>query len=125
MRDIHLTVSEEQSPYVQVTPYHPHNSVNLPRHLLHSTLHLLLGGDGLGHLYIHYTTMVIPFEQRNVIDYELPHRTINSCSLYHDNDNTTKKNVLKAIFRKKKLDVQFGITETSNDQFGIAGRGEF
>ena len=42
-----------------ITPYHLHNSVNLPRHLLHSTLHLLLGGDGLGHLYIHYTTVVI------------------------------------------------------------------
>ena len=39
---------------LQVTPYHPHNSVNLPRHLLHSTLLLLHGGDCLGHLCIHY-----------------------------------------------------------------------
>ena len=46
-------------PFVLVRPYHLHNSVNLPRHLLHSTLHLFLIGDGLGHLYIHYTTMVI------------------------------------------------------------------
>ena len=46
MRDIPPRVSEEQLPLVQVTPYHPHKSVNLPRHLLHSTLHLLLGGDG-------------------------------------------------------------------------------
>ena len=56
MRDIPPRVSEELLPWLQVTAYHPHNSVNLPRHLLHSTLHLLLGGDGLGHLYIHYTT---------------------------------------------------------------------
>ena len=49
MRDIPTRVSEELLPWVQVTPYHPHNSVNLPRHLPHSTLHLLLGGDGLGH----------------------------------------------------------------------------
>ena len=59
MSDIHPRVSEEQLPWVQVTPYHPHNSVNLPRHLPHSTQHLLLGGYGLGHLYIHYTTMGI------------------------------------------------------------------
>ena len=58
MGDIPQRVSEEQLPWVQVTPYHRHNSVNLPRHLLHSTLHLFLAGDGLGHLYIHYTTMV-------------------------------------------------------------------
>ena len=56
--DIPPTVSEEQLLWVQVTPYHPYNSVNLPRHLPHSTLHLLLGGDGSVHLYIHYTTMV-------------------------------------------------------------------
>ena len=59
MRDIPPRVSEEQLPWLQVTPYHPHNSVNLPRHLLQSTIHLLLGCDGLGHLYIHYTTMGI------------------------------------------------------------------
>ena len=58
MRDIPPRVSEEQLPWVQVTPYHPYNTVNLPRHLLHSTQHLLLGGGGSGHLYIHYTTMV-------------------------------------------------------------------
>ena len=58
MRDIPPRVSEEQLPWVRVTPYHPHNSVNLPRHLLRSTLHMLLGGDGLGHLYIHYTEIV-------------------------------------------------------------------
>ena len=79
MRDLPPRVSEEQLKWVQVTSYHLHNSVNLPRHLLHSTLHLLLEGDGLGHPYIHYTAMVatvipcmIPFEQRNVIDNELP-----------------------------------------------------
>ena len=58
MRDIPPRVSEEQLPWVQVTPYHPHNSVNLPRHLPPNTLYLLLGGDGLGHLYIHYTAVV-------------------------------------------------------------------
>ena len=58
MRDIHPRVFEEQLPWVQVTPYHPHNSVNLRRHLLHSTPHLLLGGDGLGHMYIHYKSIV-------------------------------------------------------------------
>ena len=56
MRHIPPRVSEELLPWVQVTPYHPHNAVNLPIHLLHSTLHLLLGIAGLGHLYIHYTT---------------------------------------------------------------------
>ena len=65
-------VSGEQLPCVQVTPYHPHNSVNL--------------GDGLGHLHV-YTLYsngdncppcLIQFEQRNVINNELPHRTINS-----------------------------------------------
>ena len=59
MRGIPLRVSEEQLPWVQVTPYHPHNSVNLLKHFLHSTLLLLLGGDGFGHLSIHYTTMEI------------------------------------------------------------------
>ena len=34
MRDILPRVSEEQLPLVQVTPYHPHNSVNLLMHLL-------------------------------------------------------------------------------------------
>ena len=53
MRDIPPRVSEEQLPWVQVTAYHPHNLVNLPRHLPHSTLHLLLGG-GLGHLHIQW-----------------------------------------------------------------------
>ena len=56
-------VSEEQLPWVQVTPHHPHNSLHLPRHLLHNILLLLLGGDGLGHLYIHYTTMAIITKQ--------------------------------------------------------------
>ena len=51
-------VSEDQLQWVQVTRYHPHNSVNLPRHLLHSTLHQLNGGDGLGLMYIHHTAMV-------------------------------------------------------------------
>ena len=59
MRDIPPRVSEEQLPWVQLTPYHSPNSVNLNRHVLHSTLLLLFGGDGLGHLYIHYTTMGI------------------------------------------------------------------
>ena len=52
-------VSEEQLPWVQETPYHPHNSVNLPSHLIHGTQHRLFGGDSLGHLYIHYTSMGI------------------------------------------------------------------
>ena len=55
MRDIPSRMSEKQLPLVQVTLYHPHNSVISPRHLPRITLHLLLGGDGLGHLYIHYT----------------------------------------------------------------------
>ena len=100
MSDIPPRVSEELLPLVQVTPYHPHNSVNLPRHLLHSTLHLLLGGDGLGHLFIYtlynkgddYPPCLIPFEQRNVIDNVLPHRTINSCSLYQKINNFTIRN---------------------------------
>ena len=41
---------EEQLPSVQVTPYLAHNSLNLPRHLLHCTLRLLLGGDGFGQI---------------------------------------------------------------------------
>ena len=97
MRDIPPKVSEGQLPWVQVTPYHRHNSVNISRHLLHSTQHLLLGGDCLGHLYIHYIAIVttvtvpclIPFEQRNVIDNELPHRTINSCYRYQKMNNFT------------------------------------
>ena len=79
MRDIPNRVSEELLLRVQVTPYHPHNSVNLPRHLLHSTLHLLLGGVHWGHLVYtlynkrdNYLPRLIPFEQRNVIDNELP-----------------------------------------------------
>ena len=32
---------------------------------------------------------LIPFAQRNVIDNELPHRTINSCSLYQTINNFT------------------------------------
>ena len=54
----YLQACLKKLPWVQVTPYHQHNSMNLPRHPPHSTLHLLLGGDGLGRLYIHYTTMV-------------------------------------------------------------------
>ena len=58
MRDIPPTVSEEQLPWVQFkVAHHPHNSVNF-RHLPHSTLHPLLGGDSSGHPYIHYTAMV-------------------------------------------------------------------
>ena len=34
MRGIHARVSEEQLPCLQVKPYQPHNSLNLPRHLL-------------------------------------------------------------------------------------------
>ena len=48
MRDVPPRVSEEQLPWAQVTPYHPHNSVNLPRYLPNSTLDLLLRCDGLG-----------------------------------------------------------------------------
>ena len=88
MRDIPTMVSEEQLPRVPVTPYHPHNSANLPRYLPHSTLHLLLRGDGLGSVYTLYSNgdnfppYLIPFEQRNVTDNELPHCTIDSYSLY-------------------------------------------
>ena len=84
MCDIPPRVSEEQLPWVQVIPYHPHNSVKLPRHLLHSTLHLLLGSDGLGHLFTlcskgdNCPPCLIPLEDQNVIDNEIPHRTINS-----------------------------------------------
>ena len=70
MRDIPPTVPEEQLS-VQVIPYHLHNSVNLPRHLLHSTLHMLLWCDGSGHLHSNLDNSLpclIPFEQRNVID---------------------------------------------------------
>ena len=35
MRYIPPRVAEEQLQWVQVTPYHLHNLVNLPRHLLH------------------------------------------------------------------------------------------
>ena len=35
---------------------------------------------------------LIPFEQRNVIDNELPHSTINSCSLYQKINNFTIRN---------------------------------
>ena len=90
IRYIPPRVSEEQLPWVQVTPYRPHNYVILPRYLLHITLNLVLGGDGFGHLYIHYTTIgitplcLIPVEQRNVIDNELPHRSINSLSVPKD-----------------------------------------
>ena len=41
MRNVPQRVSEEQFLWVQVTPYHLLNSVNLPRHLLHSTVHQL------------------------------------------------------------------------------------
>ena len=90
MRDMPPRVFEEQLLWVKVTPYHSHNLVYLLWHLLHSTQHLLLGGDGLGHLYIHYAAIngdnylpcLISFEQRNFIDNELPHHTINSYSLY-------------------------------------------
>ena len=57
MCDIPPRETEEQLLWVLVTPFHLLNSVNLPRHLIHIILHLLLLGDCLGHLYIHYTTM--------------------------------------------------------------------
>ena len=57
MRDVPPRVSEQQLPWVQVTQYHPRDSVNLPRSFTHSILHLLLGGDRLGHLYMHSTAM--------------------------------------------------------------------
>ena len=60
MRDIPPRVSEEQLPWVQVTPYHPHYSENLPRPILHSTLHLLLGCDVLGHLYNISMGIIVP-----------------------------------------------------------------
>ena len=61
MLDTHQRVSEEQLTWGQETQYHPINSVNLHRHLSQSTPHLLLGGNGLGHLYIHYTAMGTTF----------------------------------------------------------------
>ena len=102
------TVSEEQLPFAQVTSYHLHNSVNLPRRLFHSTLLLWRGCDGLGYLHIHYTATVttsttqvratqkqqqqlshwpIQIEQWNVIDNELTHHTIYSCSLFQNINN--------------------------------------
>ena len=81
----YLQECQEQLPWVQVTSYLLHNSVNLPKHLLHRPLHLLLRGDGLGYLYIVYVLhsngdncppCLILFEQWNVIDNELPHCTI-------------------------------------------------
>ena len=46
MRDIPTRVSEELLPWVQVTPYHPHNSVNLYR--AWGVLKSLLSNSGLG-----------------------------------------------------------------------------
>ena len=57
MREMPPRMSEHL-PFMQVTPYHPHNSVNLPRDLLHCTLLLLLGGATLYNLYIHWTAIM-------------------------------------------------------------------
>ena len=57
MCDIPLRASEEQLPWVQVTPYHRHNSLNLPRHLLYSTLHLLIEGS----LLEIFSVAVVPY----------------------------------------------------------------
>ena len=88
-RYLRKCLKSSQFPWVRVTPYYPHHSVNLPRHLLHSTPLLLLEGDGLGHLHIQYiiqqrcqlSPCLDQFEERNVIDNELSHRTTNSCFL--------------------------------------------
>ena len=72
LSEVPPTVSEKQLPWVQVTPYHPHNSVNLPR----SSVYTLYNNSD------NCPLCLIPFEQRNVIDNELLIRTINSCSLY-------------------------------------------
>ena len=60
MRDIPPTVSEEQL----YRGCKLHHIIRLTQCIFpgiphaHSTLHLLLTGDGSGHLYIHYRTMV-------------------------------------------------------------------
>ena len=95
MRDIPPTVSKEQLPWVQVTPYHPHSSVKLLRHLPHSTQHHAWRWWFRLSVYTLYNNdnncrpCLIPFEQRNVIDNEIPHRTINSSSLYQKLNNFT------------------------------------
>ena len=82
MRDIPPRVSEEHLPWVQVTPYHPHNSVNLPRHPTPVAFRRWLRSS----VYTLYNNCdncppcLIPFEQRNVIDSELP-----SAGHYRDN----------------------------------------
>ena len=96
MSDMPPIVSEEQLPWVQLTPYHPQNSVNLSRHLLHAPYTSWLEVMVLViHIYISSNgdkcpPCLIPFEWRKVIDNELPHRTINSCSPYQNINNFTK-----------------------------------
>ena len=67
--------------------------MSLRRHLLQSTIHLFLIGDGLGHLQIHYAVQLSPllvqFEHRNVIDNDLPHRIRKFSSLYQMINNLT------------------------------------
>ena len=75
--------------WVQVTPYYLHDSVNLPRHFPHSTCCLEVTVQVNFIYIIQQWPCVIPFEQRNVIDNELPHLTINSCSPYQKINNFT------------------------------------
>ena len=78
MRDIPPRVSEAQLPWVQVSAYHPHNSViSTPvawRWWFRASVYTLYNnGDNC-------PICLIQFEQWNVIDTKLPHRTTNSCS---------------------------------------------
>ena len=106
--DIPIRGSEEQLLWVQVTPYHPHNWVIIPG------TSWVPGRRGIGEVrviiapytcclevrirssvYTLYSNgancppCLIPFEQQNVIDNELAHHTINSCSLYQKMNNFT------------------------------------
>ena len=59
MHDMPPRVSEEQLPWVQVTPYHLHNTVNLPGNLLHSTYTCCLEVMAYVICLLYYTTVVI------------------------------------------------------------------
>ena len=83
-------VSEAQLPWVLVRQHHLHNSW-----IYTGTVQLLLWGDGSPHLNIHYTTMVITVplawsHLNNGMSFdELPHLTINFCSLCKKINNFT------------------------------------
>ena len=91
-RDIPSRVSEELLRWVQVTPYHPHNSVNLPRHLLHTTLytptyHPIYTRSFAYTLYNkrdNCASCLIQFEQRVAFGNEIPHHTTLLLSIPKD-----------------------------------------